>query len=180
MNSNLFDQLGLNIDIAYVFIGLIILLIILFILIVIQNNKIKRIVEQTSKFMKGRDAASLEDEIVALFEDNRIIKKATEENQKDINDLYNRLASCFQKIGIIKYDAFNQMGGQLSYSIALLDEDNNGFLLNSIKIFFNSLFPISFNILVLSLINKYILQFSTSSINENAIFSLVDFGVIIK
>ncbi len=132
MNSNLFDQLGLNIDIAYVFIGLIILLIILFILIVIQNNKIKRIVEQTSKFMKGRDAASLEDEIVALFEDNRIIKKATEENQKDINDLYNRLASCFQKIGIIKYDAFNQMGGQLSYSIALLDEDNNGFLLNSV------------------------------------------------
>lgn len=132
MNSNLFDQLGLNIDIAYVFIGLIILLIILFILIIIQNNKIKRIVEQTSRFMKGRDAASLEDEIVALFEDNRIIKKATEENQKDINDLYNRLASCFQKIGIIKYDAFNQMGGQLSYSIALLDEDNNGFLLNSV------------------------------------------------
>ena len=132
MNSNLFDQLGLNIDIAYVFIGLILLLIILFILIIIQNNKIKRIVEQTSRFMKGRDAASLEDEIVALFEDNRIIKKATEENQKDINDLYNRLASCFQKIGIIKYDAFNQMGGQLSYSIALLDEDNNGFLLNSV------------------------------------------------
>lgn len=132
MNSNLFEQLGLNIDIAYIFIGLILLLIILLIIIINQGNKIKKITEQISKFMKGREAASLEDEIVALFEDNQIIKKATEKNQKDINDLYERLASCFQKVGIIKYDAFNQMGGQLSYSIALLDEDNNGFLLNSV------------------------------------------------
>ncbi|WP_408069744.1 DUF4446 family protein [Butyrivibrio sp. JL13D10] len=132
MNSNLFDQLGLNIDIAYIFIGLILLLIILLIIIIVQGNKIKRITEQISRFMKGREAASLEDEIVALFADNQIIKKATEKNQKDIDDLYNRLASCFQKVGIIKYDAFNQMGGQLSYSIALLDEDNNGFLLNSV------------------------------------------------
>ncbi|WP_026492690.1 DUF4446 family protein [Butyrivibrio sp. XPD2002] len=132
MNSNLFDQLGLNLDIAYIFIGFAVLIIILFIIIISQNKKIKSITEQISRFMKGRDAASLEEEIVALFEDNQIIKKATENNQKDIDDLYNRLASCFQKVGIIKYDAFNQMGGQLSYSIALLDEDNNGFLLNSV------------------------------------------------
>ena len=39
---------------------------------------------------------------------------------------------CIQKIGIIKYDAFNQMGGKLSFSLALLDENNNGFVLNSV------------------------------------------------
>ena len=97
-----------------------------------QGKKIKSIKVQISKFMKGKEAASLEDEIVALFEDNEIIKKATQKNQKDINNIYNRLAYCFQKIGIIKYDAFNQMGGKLSYALALLDEDNNGFLLNSV------------------------------------------------
>ena len=82
MNSNLFDQLGLNLDIAYIFIGLAVLIIILFIIIIIQNKKIKSIKEQISRFMKGRDAASLEEEIVALFEDNQVIKKATENNQK--------------------------------------------------------------------------------------------------
>ncbi len=132
MNSNLFDQLGLNIDIAYILIALLLIIIVLLIMLIVQNNKIKNIKQQISRFMKGKEAASLEDEIVALFEDNQIIKKTTEKNQKDINNLYNRLASCFQKVGIIKYDAFNQMGGQLSYSIALLDEDNNGFLLNSV------------------------------------------------
>ena len=132
MNSNLFDQLGLNIDIAYILIALLLIIIVLLIMIIVQGNKIKNIKNQISRFMKGKEAASLEDEIVALFEDNQIIKKATEKNQKDINNLYGRLATCFQKVGIIKYDAFNQMGGQLSYSIALLDEDNNGFLLNSV------------------------------------------------
>ena len=42
------------------------------------------------------------------------------------------MESAFQKIGIIKYDAFNQMGGKLSFSLALLDENNNGFIINSV------------------------------------------------
>lgn len=132
MNSNIFDSLGLNIDIVYILIALLIIIIIQFVLILVQNSKIKKISAKIAKFMKGKEASSLEDEIVALFDDNQIIKKATEKNQKDINNLYNRLSFCFQKVGIIKYDAFNQMGGQLSYSIALLDEDDNGILLNSV------------------------------------------------
>ncbi|WP_035765575.1 DUF4446 family protein [Butyrivibrio sp. NC2002] len=132
MNSNIFDSLGLNIDIVYILIALLIIIIIQFVLILVQNSKIKKISAKIAKFMRGKEASSLEDEIVALFDDNQIIKKATEKNQKDINDLYNRLSFCFQKVGIIKYDAFNQMGGQLSYSIALLDEDDNGILLNSV------------------------------------------------
>ena len=46
--------------------------------------------------------------------------------------MYKKLESTFQKVGIVKYDAFNQMGGQLSFSLALLDENDNGFVLNSV------------------------------------------------
>ena len=46
--------------------------------------------------------------------------------------LFKNMESTFQKIGIIKYDAFNQMGGQLSFSLVLLDKNNNGFVLNSV------------------------------------------------
>ena len=42
------------------------------------------------------------------------------------------MESTFQKIGIIKYNAFNQMGGNVSFSLALLDKQNNGFILNSV------------------------------------------------
>ena len=82
--------------------------------------------------MSGKNAKSLEAEIVALFEDNKFIKNTVDKNKKDIRTLYKRMESAFQKIGIIKYDAFGQMGGNLSFSLALLDENNNGFIINSV------------------------------------------------
>ena len=33
---------------------------------------------------------------------------------------------------MIKYDAFNQMGGKLSFALALLNEENDGVVLNSV------------------------------------------------
>ena len=53
-------------------------------------------------------------------------------HRKDINNLYKKHESAFQKMGLVKYDAFHQMGGQLSFSLALLDENNNGFIINSV------------------------------------------------
>ena len=37
----------------------------------------------------------------------------------------------FQKVGLVKYDAFNEMGGKLSFSLALLNETNDGFIINA-------------------------------------------------
>ena len=37
----------------------------------------------------------------------------------------------FRKTGIVKYDAFNEMGGKLSFAVAMLDNDNSGWILNA-------------------------------------------------
>ena len=37
----------------------------------------------------------------------------------------------FQKIGLVKYDALNEMGGKLSFALALLNETNDGFVMNA-------------------------------------------------
>ena len=84
------------------------------------------------KFMQGKNSKSLEQEIIGLFEDNKFIKSAIDKNKKDIRTLYRNFESTFQKIGIVKYDAFNQMGGKLSFCLVLLDGNNNGFILNSV------------------------------------------------
>ena len=42
------------------------------------------------------------------------------------------MESAFQKIGLVKYNAFREMGGELSFSMVLLDEKDNGFILNSV------------------------------------------------
>ena len=133
MNYDLLKNIGLGwLDITYIFIGILAIILILLILIIIQAVKLRKLTNKYKKFMLGKNAKNLETDIVGLYEDNKFIKVSLEKNKKDIYTLYRRLESTFQKIGIIKYDAFSQMGGQLSFCLALLDENNNGFILNSV------------------------------------------------
>ncbi len=133
MNYELLKSIGLgNLDITYIFIGLIALIFILLILTIIQMAKLSKMTKKYEKFMLGKNAKNLEKDIFGLYEDNRFIKTSLEKNEKDIRLLYRKLEKAFQKIGIVKYDAFSQMGGKLSFCLALLDENDNGFILNSV------------------------------------------------
>lgn len=133
MSSALLESLGLGfIDIAYILIGMLGLILILFILVIVQIIRISKLKKRYEKFMQGKNAKSLEKDIITLFEDNRMMKTISEKNKKDIRILYQNMKYSFQKCGIVKYDAFQQMGGNLSFSLALLTEENDGFILNSV------------------------------------------------
>ena len=134
MSSQLLESIGLGgLDIAYVLIALLILIIVLFILVIIQFNKMKKLQKKYTRFMKGKDAKSLEGQILGLYDENSAIQRETERNRKDIKEIQRRLDYCYQKLGVVKYDAFNHMGGQLSFCIALLNDKNDGFILNSVQ-----------------------------------------------
>ena len=133
MNNSFLNNLGLgSLDIGVVILVLCIIILILFVINITNICSINKLKKKYNKFMTGKNAKSLENEIIALFEDNKFIKSSIDKNKKDIRTLYKNMESTFQKIGIIKYDAFNQMGGKLSFCLALLDENNNGFILNSV------------------------------------------------
>lgn len=133
MTSNFLGQIGLgNIDIAYILIAFLVVILILLILVIVSIVKISKLNKRLARFMKGKDAQSLEKEIIALYEDNKFLKNMVDNNKKDIRQLYKQLEKAFQKIGIVKYDAYQQMGGLLSFSLALLDENNNGLIINSV------------------------------------------------
>lgn len=133
MNNSFLNNLGLgSLDIGVVILVLCIIILILLVINITNICSINKLKKKYSKFMTGKNAKSLENEIIALFEDNKFIKSSIDKNKKDIRTLYKNMESTFQKIGIIKYDAFNQMGGKLSFCLALLDKNNNGFILNSV------------------------------------------------
>ena len=52
-------------------------------------------------------------------------------NKTKIETLEGKMNITFQKIGLVKYDAFNEMGGKLSFSLALLNEKDDGFIINA-------------------------------------------------
>ena len=41
------------------------------------------------------------------------------------------MKTVYTKLGIVKYDAFNEMGGKLSFALAMLDNSNNGYIINA-------------------------------------------------
>ena len=114
----------------YILLGMLIIILVLLILVIVLFVKTSRLKKRLDIFMKGREGKSLEQDIIDLFEDNKILKAGTEKNKKNIRVLTKKVESSFQKIGLVKYDAFHQMGGKLSFSLALLDENNNGFIIN--------------------------------------------------
>lgn len=133
MTSELFNSIGLgNIDLAYLFIGMLAIILILFILIIVQIVQTNKLKKRFSKFMQGKDAKSLEKNIIGLFEDNKFFKISTDTNRKDILKINKNMEYAFQKVGIVKYDAFQTMGGMLSFSLALLNNHNDGFIMNSV------------------------------------------------
>lgn len=133
MNSELFNMIGIgNIDIGYIFAGIAAILLILLILFIVLLVKYFKLKKRYDKFMQGKNASSLEEKIEGVFQDMKILKTNVDKNKKDIRSLFKNMESAFQKVGLVKYDAFNQMGGQLSFSLALLDENNDGFILNSV------------------------------------------------
>lgn len=136
MNSTFLNQIGLgSFDLGYLFLISVILGVIAIaaiVLLIIQICKVNKLKGRLDKFLLGKDGTSLEQDIVGLCEDNKFLKNSTEKNKKDIRNLYKRMETAYQKMGLVKYDAFNQMGGQLSFSLALLDENNNGFIINSV------------------------------------------------
>ena len=133
MTSPLMEYLGIaGLDIAWLFIGIFVVLLILLVLIIVQFAKYKKLKKKYDKFMKGKDGKSLEKDIIALFEDNKFIKSESEKNRKDIRNILKKLEFCYQKAGLVKYDAYNQMGGNLSFCLCMLNERNSGFILNSV------------------------------------------------
>ena len=134
--SAFLDQIGIgSFDWGYLAIGILILAVLIFILmilLIIQISKVSRLKKRLDQFLMGKDGVTLEQNILQLFEDNRFLKDMEEKDRKDINTIFKRMQTMYQKMGLVRYDAFNQMGGQLSYSLALLDENDNGFIINSV------------------------------------------------
>ncbi len=133
MNSKLMNSLGLgNADIGIfllIFTVLIFIMLVMIIVLTIEHNALKK---RYLRFSQGRDAQNLEKEIGDIFIENAKLRDISEKNKRDIRILYKKQERDFQKVGLVKYDAFSQMGGKLSFSLAMLDEKNNGFILNSV------------------------------------------------
>ncbi|MBQ9549180.1 MAG: DUF4446 family protein [Lachnospiraceae bacterium] len=131
--SNILNYLGLGwLDPFYIVVFLLVVILVLFILHFVQMARFSRLREEYEKFMEGKDGKSLEDQFEALFTDISDLKTATRRDRRDIDSLLKNIQTCYQKLGLVKYDAFHEMGGKLSFALCMLDKNDNGYIMNSV------------------------------------------------
>ena len=121
----------LGFDSDYIIIGLTAVVLILFIMIIVNIVQMKKLKENYKIFMSGNSAKNLEDTLIKRLDQIDSLIEANEENEQHIQLLFGKMRRTYQKMGLIKYDAFHEMGGKLSFSLAMLDEKDNGFIINA-------------------------------------------------
>lgn len=93
--------------------------------------KVNSLTKKYKGFMKGADGISLESAMISRFKEIDQLKEESKYTSEKLGVACETLITAYQKIGIVKYDAFKEMGGKLSFSLCLLDDENNGFILTS-------------------------------------------------
>ena len=95
---------------------------------VVQMSKLKK---NYKIFMTGKNAKTLEDTLIKRLDQVDELMVANKANEKNIKALFQNMQLTYQKMGLVKYDAFHEMGGKLSFSLAMLDMKNNGFIISA-------------------------------------------------
>ena len=126
------DFFGLfSVDTLYVILGMAVVMAVMLVFLIINSVKIKKMKLTYTSFMSGKDGKSLEEVILKRFKEVDELKKEDAAKKVQLDDINESLRYAFSKMGMVKYDAFNEMGGKLSFALALLDNRNNGFLINA-------------------------------------------------
>ena len=123
-----FSDYGLSVDV--VLLGAIAAILILLILCLILIGKNSSLRKRYDEFMRDSDGKSLE-EAFKKFANMDYINGKIKEVDEHLDIIDENLLKTYQKVGVVKYDAFKEVGGTLSFVLTLLTKENDGFIMNS-------------------------------------------------
>lgn len=123
---------NLGFDPMYIIIAQAVMTVVLLVVVIICIFKIRKLYRRYDVFMRGKDAETLEAVIMKQIDDIADLKSQDRANKDSIRMTNKNTRAAFQKYGIVKYNAFKGMGGNLSFALALLDYTNSGFVINSV------------------------------------------------
>ena len=127
--ENIINSIGLN----NLLLILSIIVIVLLIAFLVVLGKVISLNKKYKRFMKKLGSSdSLEEDLENYMYRVDRVEKQNADILNQINGLDKDLESCVQKVGIVRYSAFQDTGSDLSFTLALLDEHDNGVVFNGI------------------------------------------------
>ncbi len=106
---------------------------ILFVLVIYLCVSVSSLKSTFQKMMTGsQSGASLEETLIGHIEETRRVAEENKKINQDIARIDNFVLKAVTRVGVVRFSAFQDMGSDLSYAVALLDAENNGVVFSSI------------------------------------------------
>ncbi len=106
---------------------------ILLIVVLVLLTKTIHLNSKYKKFMKKLgESENLEEDLENYMYKVGRVEKQNAEILGSIDALKSNLKECIQKVGVVRYSAFQDTGSDLSFTLALLDKKNDGVVMNGI------------------------------------------------
>ncbi len=118
--------------IAFILLANLILLLTLFIFTLLNRLKINKISKKHNIFLKDIDNKTIEEQLEKYVLTVNEVKDKSTEFEKRLNHLERNLFECIQKVGIIRYNSFDNVSGDLSFVVALLNDSDTGVVINGV------------------------------------------------
>lgn len=115
-------------DLDNILISIAVLLLVLNILTII---KLRKESQRITSFFKGKRVEDLEGVILEILKRQKTTKEEIEKILEKIECLDKIALRSVQKIGVIRFNPFENIGGNQSFSMALLDQKDNGVVISS-------------------------------------------------
>jgi hypothetical protein len=109
--------------------GLVLLLLIGWVLL---GLRIRRLNRQLTALTRGADGQNLEQTLVAHLESVDQTVKRMDRLEQAVGVLQAQVPGCLQRLNIVRYDAFDDVGGEQSFSLAVLDAHGDGVVVTSV------------------------------------------------
>ncbi len=104
----------------------------LFILCIVAICKASKVKKRINQFMGQSNGSDFEEMLKNFIGQSNAIDERQGKIINEISALKNQIKFCIQKLGIVRYNPFEDVGGDLCYAIAILDENDDGVVLNSV------------------------------------------------
>lgn len=112
--------------------GLGLAVVLLLVLNLIAQLRIASIRKKYDRLVDGVEGINLEGALINLNDSVGNMKEKILRLEGDLGELTRKQALSLQKQGLIRYNALEDLGSNQSYSVALLDEHNTGFIITSL------------------------------------------------
>jgi hypothetical protein len=94
--------------------------------------RLRRLSRRLSDLTRGMDGSNLEETLATHMETVDRTARRMDALEQAVAVLQAQVPGCLQRARLVRYDAFDDIGGEQSFSVALLDAKGDGILLTSV------------------------------------------------